>query len=312
MNNDPNYHERQYDLYLELNRYFQSNRARYFMSTPSGNLHHYTTNHGLIGIVNSQGFFASPSFSLNDPKEMNHGLEMIEQTCIELSFNLQASDLERKIAKAVLESEIIKAKRYPHWYPTVILISFSESKDNLSQWRSYADDGNGFVVTIDPAAIDFNTQTFASVNGSWAFYKCEYDPQKQKSIILDYLKVIAKEMPYLDEHTAEDIGQNILIVLWELVSVFKHQSYEDEKEWRVRTSIPPSNRNLELDYYASGKTIKASKLLSIANRNVIRSITMGPRNNPESAELGIQVLLAKSNLNNKNTIQTFMSTAPYR
>lgn len=309
---DPLKEDPQSELYFSFNDLFQENRNVYLNTSPKGDLHHYTNNSGLVGIVEKQGFFASPTFSLNDPKELNYGLEAIEQACLQLTFGQNASQLELKIAQAILENDMMKSKRYPHGFPTVILTSFSESYDNLSQWRSYSDDGNGFLITISPSAIDFKSQSLTTVNGSWAFYQCIYDSERQTEIIIDFIRRIANQFPELSQYSNIIIGNYTLITLWELVSVFKHSAYADEKEWRVRTSVPASETNLILSYYQSGKTIKASKLLSIKDREVIKSITLGPRNIPESAALGIQVLLAHSGLKNKNTIQTLVSKAPYR
>lgn len=310
---DPYGEDSQFDLYTDFDRLYQQNRNSYLNMNPPYELHHYTNNAGLVGIVEKQGFYASPTFSLNDPKELHYGLEVIEQACLDLTFGQVASQMELRIAKAIIDNEMMKTKRYPSSMPTVILTSFSESYDNLSQWRSYSDDGNGFVVTINPQAIDFNSQAIKAFNGSWVFCKCIYNLETQKSYVIDYIKKVASYISSYENNFTDTIISNYtLISLWDLASSFKHEAYADEKEWRVRTSIGASDANLLLSYYQSGKTIKASKLLSIQDREVIKRITLGPKNIPESAALGVQVLLAHSGLKNKNVIQTLVSKAPYR
>lgn len=299
-------------LFSRFSDLFYRNIHSQIDSSPNGNLHHYTTSSGLIGIIQKQGFYASPFNSLNDPKELNYGVELIEQACIELTFDQSATNEERTIALAVMNNDFVKAKKYPHHFPTIILTSFSEDPDNLSQWRSYSDDGFGFSISIDPKAIDFKTQEFETMHSSWSFYKCIYDENIQKQLIRNYILLLSKNITNLKSYGDEVLGNYFLIILWELVSIFKHPAYKDEKEWRVRTSIEPNRIKNELNYYPSGKILKASKLFSFERRNLLSHITVGPRNIPESTILATEILIEQSNLNNKKYISVNMSKAPYR
>jgi Protein of unknown function (DUF2971). len=129
------------------------------LSKPAPNiLYHYTTQKGVLGIVNSSSIWASSILYLNDTLEYSYAFEMLLQ--------------EAKEYKALYEN-ILRYRR-----DDIFVCSFSEEKDLLSQWRAYASNASGF-------SIGFRSSSLKILAKSQQFYflPCIYDPNIQKEVI---------------------------------------------------------------------------------------------------------------------------------
>ena len=287
----------------------------YLKNQPPTKLYHYTTASSVLSMVQNNGIYASPSFSMNDPKELIYALEVIEKACKEIIIGNPIYKLQKDIAQALLENEYVKTKTFAEFFPHVLLISFSEAPDNLSQWRTYADDGNGYAVGISTSQIDFHqADDLLKTIGSWVFTKCVYCPDEQSKIVDNLMHDFITAIPtHANNLSVELLSNYFLAVFWEFASAFKHPSYIDEREWRVRSPILKEEIDTnQFGPFSNGKYIKASKLLSFNTRSVIDSITMGPRQNFIASEFGLDILLRKSKLPNRGNIIKIRSEAPYR
>jgi hypothetical protein len=104
-------------------------------------LYHYTDARGLEGIIKSGEIWFTDYRHLNDPSELVHGIEM-------------ARDVARMIANGAdsqvrLLMETFKGTfRQANFKATLefYIASFSRARDDLGQWRAYADNGRGFAI----------------------------------------------------------------------------------------------------------------------------------------------------------------------
>jgi Protein of unknown function (DUF2971) len=85
---------------------------------------------------------------LNDPSELKYGLEVLQNTVFSLPADANwhhrcFMTLLLPHLVALMESSGID----------LFVASFSTEKDDLGQWRAYADDGRGFAIGFDPKSL---------------------------------------------------------------------------------------------------------------------------------------------------------------
>ncbi len=305
---------------IELERMWFDEQSKMFNFNPPDTLYHYTSAAGLSGIVSQNGMYSSPAFSMNDPKELIYGLEVIEETCMEI-LKGSATNIEKQVALSLQQNPIVISKDYTSMFGVLMLISFSEKEDNLSQWRCYADDGRGFSIGINTSKIHLDNhqkdEGLFSLIGKWRFVKCVYDKSKQKKIVKTFIKIFSNKLSNHNTFLANPtlLGIYALAYLWDLCSTFKHKAYEDECEWRVRSILDPKKPSdkSQLSSYISAGFLKSSKLVNFANHNPISSITIGPRNIFDIASLAVDVMLHKHVQKGVfSNVKIKMSDAPYR
>ena len=186
-----------------------------------GHLYHYTGAAGLIGILEHKKLWMSNAEHLNDAQEIKH-------------FN----NVFREVNEWAEEIDV------PYNY---FIGSFSEESDLLSQWRAYCPEVGGFSLGI-PAnhlqqlVITANEKQSPIPKGRTGktaermrnkyntvmpFYKLEHEFLLIKCIYdLELQRKIAKEV-------AGQRGEDII----KLCPIFKHPSFEEEKEWRIISPI---------------------------------------------------------------------------
>ena len=131
---------------------------------------------------------------------------------------------------------------------------FSEKGDLLSQWRGYADDGNGIAIGFDgdilkqigkPSANDpISTDIFN-------FNKIEYSEYSQKTQIRKIASDLITELKEVAKSKPSDIKQNSMkayntcfLKLFNLSIFMKNPFFKEEQEWRIChwTEITPKNK----------------------------------------------------------------------
>jgi hypothetical protein len=199
-----------------------------------GMLTHYTNLQGLIGIVESGGYWLSDIRFLNDAKEFEHGREL----ALELVDKLMSKP-RHKSFEVVLQ-ELGRALSQPIQKPHFVA-SFSRDKDSLEQWRAYASGLDGVALVFENAS---------EINNS---FMCEprmhssrviYDEDKKKRSILNAISRFSieykKELLLGDQSVGCDPivwAQHLLEVLTNAFVTFKHHAFRTENEVRVVTSF---------------------------------------------------------------------------
>lgn len=82
---------------------------------------------------------------LNDPSELSHGMDMAHSVLLDAQTGLDnRAGLFLKCAADMFRSENVEATL------AFFVASFSRARDDLGQWRAYADNGRGFAVGFAP------------------------------------------------------------------------------------------------------------------------------------------------------------------
>jgi hypothetical protein len=127
-------------------------------------LFHYTDMGGLQGIINSEQFWFTSVFHLNDPSELAYGV----------GAAMQVMKAEAKGAGPVIEELTNRVEYILLHAPDVFgffIASFSRDSNDLGQWRAYADNGRGvsmgltpglFQIVLDQASLTVVEKTLAA------------------------------------------------------------------------------------------------------------------------------------------------------
>ena len=168
---------------------------------------------------------------------------------------------------------------------------FSENKDQLSQWRGYADNGAGI-------AVGFSRESFADLKEAApshiSFRKVIYDEKEQEKFIERIAGESIKAMETKPvAQVAAELNQNYRLQF----PVLKNASFEEEAEWRIifNDSFSKRKRHVGKNILFSGirYTVREKRLVSYIEMdfsklkyNAIKEIWIGPK-----AEVEIQDIL---------------------
>ncbi len=163
-------------------------------------------------------------------------------------------------------------------------VCFSESKDKLSQWRGYAQDGKGMAIGFDKEILEELNQISKFYI---AFGKVIYDnPQEYvQGIIADNIK----KLEYKGVgHVALELSQNYRMQF----PFVKNPGFKEENEWRVvlcstigHHNIPSSDNIIfsKIKYRtANNKLIPYIEMsFEKIKQSIIKKIFIGPKSEVE-------------------------------
>jgi hypothetical protein len=209
------------------------------LSDPPETLWQYTTFAGLQGILRGK-LWASCVRFLNDANEFRQGTDRLQQA---LATQVKgAPGHPNQAARSALLDYVTRyAPRYGG--EGFYVACLSASRDDLSQWRAYADRGG-------PAyAIGFNGTALASVAKK---QKCQlkqviYDQKTQQarmnSIVSNFLKKFDANITTRKATISEDAYANSKAIelvneITDEATLFKHEKFHAEGEWRLILPYP--------------------------------------------------------------------------
>jgi hypothetical protein len=215
-------------------------------------IYHYTTWRGLEGIVETDRFWMSNVLCLNDRSELVYGLEIVKEvanTLPKYPSCLTGLRLDKEHWRSVIGE-------------TTFVASFSSDEDKLSQWREYADKGQGF-------AVGFNRQ--ALMNAKCPVFPVLYERVEQCALVRGTLQ-FAENLLSANSFEApeESFKCGVLANLLACMVQFKHPSFREEDEWRGLWMEPDRVR-----FRKAGSVIVPYFELPEA-RKFMRAVVVGP------------------------------------
>lgn len=254
-------------------------------------LFHYTSQGGLLGIFSSDSLWTTNISHLNDSQEFQLALNQTRELLLE---RRKSNSTEQEKIDCLLHNIETIRDMY------VFVGSLSQKRDLLSQWRAYGGGVSGF-------SIGFNTDNLVAKAEEQGFFlvKCIYDPKEQKHFISELInESLAEDFNVIPGYISPDmprtyhvlpIGGDFWKKLASLAPIIKHQSFEEEAEWRL---ISVKFLNKEAMSFRSGLSslIPYYEFKLGDKTNYLNSVTIGPTPNPILAKKSIQMLLTKYDL----------------
>ncbi len=274
-------------------------------------LYHYCSAETFHAICSFKKIRLCDLFTMNDYLEIHWGYSIWERVAGELIEELGFEFID-SIDKIIHTSGL----------SCLALAScFSTDGDVLSQWRAYANDGNGYVVGF--SAKDLLNLTVKPL-------RVEYDENKQLKEVKHFIKSIHKVESELNEGKkfGEDFIRTCQTLSFDLAS-FKNPAFKEEKEIRLihLVNFIRSNSFLKLEdpggtYFGKLKEGEEIKFLMTQNApktyididftnqgkvNPIKEVIIGPKN--DVRETAISVYLETLGIEN---VTIKKSKASYR
>lgn len=262
---------------------------------PPSRIYHYTNAVGLKGILESGKLWLTEISGLNDPSELNHG------------FGVAVAELKKMVAGKPTESqnfardlERVAQNNKIQGAADFFICSFSLCGDDLGQWRAYADNGRGFALGFDAAALETETAPDS--------FPLTYDDAKLAEIDRE---IISKMLPLARLPELKDrLSIPFMIYVTNAAIFFKHPAYKNEMEYRFLEAFSvdtPPDVSLRV---RRNKLIRYREFdwRSVAP-NALREIVVGPAAE-ENAQDSIHNCVRPWNRNGE--IKITRSNIPYR
>jgi len=274
-------------------------------------LFHYTTPIGLLGISQSKKIWATDLRFLNDKKEFQHSLDITNSI---LDGFYKVDDNPKKLKGLNYDFvEFVRISLREEWNPKVYVASFTEEGDLLSQWRGYCSKG-GFSI-----GFHFNLLFQIAKRHDSFLLPCVYDFKIQKKILEELLVFHSKKYDEAikdnnqknSDELARSISNEFIISLFAIAPILKHESFREEKEWRIVSSILRAIPDIK--FRASESNVIPYIEISLCKNEEeieFKQVFIGPASINHYSEEAVSQLLRKNRMSQKAAIR--LSSAPYR
>jgi hypothetical protein len=285
----------------------------FYALRPDTDLYHYTESAGFYGILSNKTMWATHIQFLNDSSEFHHALKMI------LNRINQAIDenSDGHIVKMLLAIK----KLVGNIVPNTFIISFSENRDVLSQWRGYCPNG-GYNIAFSPKAWDRLLE-----KNSYSIVKCQYEEDDQLILVNSLVESAIVAFPTFDPkpfiknpyvtYTQEDMPR-FFASFWfwnrtqKLATAIKNRAFKEEGEWRLIGG-------LKVAKIGHNTRMKGSLLVPYQNfsidldgslNHVVTGVTIGPNPNADLAQFGVNAFRFQCGIT--TPLDVVQSQVPYR
>ena len=276
---------------------------------------HYTTQETLCSLLNkyrkdkAQGsqenliFWASSIFTMNDPQEMKHGVEVFKKLIpINEEFYKDVYNLspEERLNLDYFNNEEFLSNQSN----TPFVISFSKNRDDLAMWTLYGEGGHGVVLKFNKDLESISTDVVGVTKPEDVYYGNGSD--KMQLFFAIYFEGLQKLRNCQDDGQEEIIKKETINKLYtHLCPFIKTESYRKEKESRLSYYDVP---NHFVNFRTRNKNIIPYIEVPIPIK-YLEEIIIGPCCDFELAQSSIRYLLDCCGL---QRIQISKSSIPYR
>lgn len=276
--------------------------------------YHYCSVETFYNIIKSKNIRLCNSYKMNDYMENTYIDVVIDKSLKKLGVDLNNPSIE-KLRKSYKKDKA-------HWMSYISC--FSKSRDALSQWRAYGNDGQG-------VAIGFNFNKLNIVDGL-KMESSSLEKSNNKNANLSYAEVIYEESQQLS--LIKEIISNSLKVTQDIELlryvipilknsiIFKNPAFSEEMEVRLIYTVNKDDEKEAINctgseciknFYVKKEQIVSYYELDFSkyiNEGVIDSIVLGPKCKMSVDDWDLKLFLEKNKINLINGIK--ISNASYR
>lgn len=276
-------------------------------------LFHYTTEAGLLGIVESRQLWATDIRFLNDAQEGIYGYELIADAVREMeSPTLNPTHWahqhgERAVGTFNKYRDMVLEQLNDGGFG-VFVTCFCESGDLLSQWRAYGAD-HGYAIEFRAEPLLAAMSQVATYVGASGLARVRYGADDAADVIERAVQAVGR---FNLNHPGVKAWHKAL-ELTALLATIKHPSFQEEREWRLFGGLAmpramyPAEGAGPLRFRAARLAVAPYVEVSLSLES-IQSIRIGPGANAAAREAGIRTLLAA----NGCTAEVVRSDSPLR
>lgn len=266
-------------------------------------LTHYTDLGGLKGIIENNELWLSHAAFLNDPQELEHGVEQTKKVLNNLldgkARGPTATARQKLITDIVADMENFER-------PAAYIACFCQRSDILSQWRGYAS-RQGVSITFRMSGL---RSCFSDLDAELlqVAYGITEAKRHLSTAIAENFPDIVDDIDYMFGTEKDDaIRRKFKDLLTTLVPRFKHYGFREEQEWRLVVRNPPTDK---LKFRPRGQMmLPYLDLKSKKEKLPISAVRIGPGVNDEAVQKSIQFFLETRGYD-PDLVDT--SSTPYR
>lgn len=302
-------------------------------------LYHYCSLQTFQSIIENRSIWLSDISKSNDSQE----LRWMHRQCTYYILQAWVTYVE-KLEKAG-KFDLVKSKHFKtieklQNYAELPVMSktwafcLTEKKDDLGQWRGYADDGAGI-------AIGFKSDIFEAIDAICHFIdqdqdiyfrKVKYSKKDIEHFFYEHLGLKNISADYAPDEVIELLKKATFSAVWN-APFFKNSTFKDEKEWRLAFTtsfstlfdgniprLTEKSEKLDNPFHSRyGYIVKNQDLVSHIEIGIdamaksLSSITIGPKSKLTVVDLKLY-LISQGILKNfsDNSIKIYTSGSPYR
>lgn len=272
-------------------------------------LYHYCSAETFLAICTGKKLRFSDINSMNDTQEMRWGYRIWEAAATELCNDVGIEFLDD--IDAIIRSASARGLG--------LACCFSKAGDVLSQWRAYADNGQGYAIGFDSSLLTSMASLPLEV-----LYNRDQQVKELKNAVRAIYNIQQRE-----NHSRNSAFERACFELYAELAALKNPAFHEENEVRLLHMIVTETSNQSAKLVDSGGTafgqdISPSKIsfsmrdncpaayidLSFACeqfKSPIKEVIVGPKNN--SIPLGISIFLETVGL---PSVVVKESQVPYR
>ncbi len=198
---------------------------RLYADPPLERLYHYTTFHGLRGIVGHGALWSSDVRYMNDSAELRHTADLIRA---EVNRRISDNHTHPKLLTRFLDWV---AHRITNGH-MVFAASFRANGNLLSQWRGYSTLGKGISIGFNPEHI-----LACAKRQRFQIGRCIYEPEAQRALIAQVIDAVEAVAAQDDDQDPTTVFAELESDLLRLAAILKHPSFREEDEWRIVSPV---------------------------------------------------------------------------
>jgi len=286
-----------------LGLYQQINQRRITGTTKDmpPRLYHYTNAGGLLGIIEHNALWATHIDYLNDASELRYARGLVEAAISQHEKTANSAYAHQVLQQARDMFDVSKTM-------DVFVSCFCEQGDLLSQWRGYAQAGEGYSIGVDGDLL--GRQIGGGLN--FFFGNVVYDRQTQDTTVDDVLfscvegvNLLTSGLPAADASSVVDEMCRVFRrAIWYPLVTFKDATFAEENEWRAIEIMTRSETAMRARFRSTAsKVIPYIELDFSSMKPVppyeqpgkipIREVFHGPTLNPDLSARALRLLLTK-------------------
>ncbi|MDO9229544.1 MAG: DUF2971 domain-containing protein [Syntrophales bacterium] len=266
-------------------------------------LYHYTSQKGLLGILESKKLWMTNIFYLNDSSEFVYTINLVKD-----ELKIRIEQLEKQgLPLLPREGNLLdKCNRYKRTEGVLdifleematesYVFSLSTEGDDLNQWRGYCPKEGGFSIQFDyeiMLSIIDNMKDRNNID----IKKCEYGEKRKLELVKSLLDILCDDKRFFYKE------------LVDVSSYIKHESFEKEQEYRI---IYHNNPKI-IEYREGNYSIIPYTVISPLDnydKLPISKIFVGPTPHPQLSMMSVDSLLKSNGYEN---VKVQESIIPYR
>lgn len=288
-------------------------------------LYHYTSQKGLLGILQTKKLWMTNILYLNDSSEYRHTIDLLKSEVEERKKQLsQLSPFKFEgllSSKKITQEDEITNKTH-HTLDILkmfcetfsdfsrkdtfrcYVFSLSQKGNDLNQWRSYCPKEGGFSIGFDYKKLS----SIIRNSRGYTIKKCEYDKVEKQRFIHSFLDDIHTRFESNKDISTSHVCSFILIETISVSTFIKHTSFMDEQEYRIINNGTNDKVN-----HCEGKSMIIPYIefspMDENDKLPISKILVGPTPHPELSKLSVQSLLESKGYEG---VEVEISDVPFR